>query len=224
MGEDPQTVHTVGSLDIEFAASVKNNFDAARLNAMGIGPAIDFSKPFIAVMQHPVTTGEDNRAAVDETLEAVNRLNLPAVWFWPNSDAGTAEIAKAIRVWREKGKLGNKKIHFLTDLLPEDFIALVRRAACLVGNSSAGIKECSFLGTPVVNIGTRQQGRLRAPNVLDVGYDAAAIHKAVRQQINHGPYPRSDMYYKPGTSKQILEILLATPLVSQKVFYELHAP
>ncbi len=69
--------------------------------------------------------------------------------------------------------------------------ALLAHAACLVGNSSAGIKECSFLGTPVVNIGDRQQGRLSGEHVTHVGYDAAEIAAAIATQLAHGRYEPS---------------------------------
>ena len=91
----------------------------------------------------------------------------------------------------------------------------------MVGNSSAGIKECSYLGVPVVNIGTRQQNRLRGANVLDVGYTGTEIKKAIQKQLTHGPYPRSDIYYKSNTSKKIVEILSKTKLYNQKKFWDI---
>lgn len=220
MGENPARVFHVGSPDVEFAARVRKDFDQETLDRTGVGGRVDVKKPFIVVMQHPVTTENNNAAHIEMTLAAVNDLNIPAVWFWPNSDAGTAEMSKAIRVYREFGKLTNDKVHFVKDLLPEDFIALVRRATALVGNSSAGIKESSYLGTPVVNIGTRQAYRLRGPNVMDTAYDRAAIRAAITKQVAHGPYAPSSVYYKPGTSKRIADILAREPLKAQKRFHD----
>jgi UDP-hydrolysing UDP-N-acetyl-D-glucosamine 2-epimerase len=220
MGENPRTVFNVGSPDIEFAANVDKKLDGRAVNKTGVGAVIDVNKPFLVVMQHPVTTEKNNRRNAEMTLKAIDGLGLPTVLFWPNSDAGTNEIAKAIRVHREHGRLKNKKIRFITDLLPEDFIALLRRASVLVGNSSAGIKESSYLGVPVVNIGSRQANRLRGPNVLDAGYNVVAIQKAVKSQLAHGKYPKSDIYYRPGTSKKIVEVLSKVKLQSQKKFYE----
>ena len=77
------------------------------------------------------------------------------------------------------------------------------------------------MGTPVVNIGTRQAGRLRGPNVVDAGYEGSEIKKALDAQIAHGAYPCSGLYYKKDTSKKIVEILKKTPLYSQKKFYEI---
>ncbi len=220
MGESPKSVFNVGSPDVEFAALVDKKLDGRAVNNSGMGARIDWNKSFLAVMQHSVTTEKGNRRNMEVTLRVVDELNMPTVIFWPNSDAGTNEIAKAIRVYRERGNLKNKKLRFVTDLLPEDFIALLRRASVLVGNSSAGIKESSYLGVPVVNVGSRQNSRLRGPNVIDVGYDTEAIKKAIQKQLAHGPYPRSDIYYKANTSKKIVEILGKVKLQSQKKFFE----
>ena len=219
MGEDPKAVFNVGSPDVEFAALNKRKFDPASINNLGTGHVIDFAQPFVVVMQHPVTTEKNNREHMETLLEAVDGLDMQAVWFWPNSDAGTNEMAKAIRVYRETGKLKHNKIRFVTDILPEDFLALLRASSCLVGNSSAGIKESSFLGVPVVNIGTRQQGRLRGPNVRDVSYGRKEIIAAIAVQIEHGAYERSNLYYKPNTSKKIMDVLNKIPLATQKKFH-----
>lgn len=220
MGENPRHVFNVGSLDVEFASLVNKKLDSWLINDSGIGVQIDFAKPFLVVMQHPVTTEKNNRLHMEILLRAVDDLNIQTIWFWPNSDAGTDEMAKAIRIYREQGKLKNNKIKFITHILPENFIALLRRAGALVGNSSAGIKECSYIGVPVVNVGTRQQNRLRGPNVTDVGCNAAAIKKTIQKQLSHGQYPSSKLYFKPGTSAMIVDILSKAKLHSQKSFYE----
>lgn len=220
MGENPRLVFNVGSPDVEFAALVDKKLDGRVVNQTGMGAKIDLKKPFLMVMQHPVTTEKNNRRNIEITLKTIDGLNMPTVWFWPNSDAGTSDMAKAIRIYREQGKLKNNKIRFVTDILPENFIALLRSVSVMVGNSSAGIKECSYLGIPVVNIGTRQQNRLRDENVLDVGYNSLAIKKTIQKQLAHGPYAQSNIYYKPNTSKKIVEILSKTKLYNQKKFYD----
>lgn len=220
MGENPRMVFNVGSPDIEFAALVDKKITGDMANNTGVGATIDVAKPFLMVMQHPVTTEKNNRRNIEITLKAVDAIKMPTVWFWPNNDAGTSEMAKAIRLYRENGKLKNKDIRFVTDLLPENFIALLRRASVLVGNSSSGIKESSYFGVPVVNIGTRQSNRLRGENVKDVGYNSEAIQKAIKEQLTRGRYPMSDIYHKSGTSKKIVEILSKVKLQSQKKFHE----
>lgn len=220
MGENPKMVFNVGSPDVEFVALNKKKFDPWAVNNRGAGHAIDFTKPFVMVMHHPVTTETNNGEHMETLLEVVDILNMQTIWFWPNSDAGTNEMAKAIRVYRETGKLKNNKIRFITDIMPEDFVSLLRKSSCLIGNSSAGIKESSYIGVPVVNIGTRQQGRLRGPNVRDVGYGRKEITDAVTSQIAHGTYERSNLYFKPDTSKKIMDVLTKIPMQTQKQFYD----
>jgi len=219
MGEHPKYVFNVGSPDVEFASLVKKRVDSYVVNNVGLGHEIDFREPYLMVMQHPVTTEYRNREYEEILLEAVDDLNMQTIWFWPNIDAGTAEMAKAIRVYRESGQLKNNKIRFIIDLLPEDFIAVLKNAGVLVGNSSAGIKESSYFGIPVVNIGTRQNQRLRAQNVLDVGHAKTDVAKAIKKQISHGKYRSSNLYFKPNTSRKIVDVLVNIPLFSQKSFY-----
>lgn len=219
MGENPRYVFNVGSSDIEFVARNRFWVSEKLINYLGVGDVVDIDKPFLLTIQHPVTSeAKANRAHVEETLHAVYELGIPTIWFWPNVDAGTDQISKGIRNFRELAKPHHMR--FLKSLPPEQFIGLLKRATCLIGNSSAGIKECSCLGVPVVNIGTRQHGRMRAENVIDSDYDKAAIKRAIKKQISHGPYAPSNIYYKKGTSKKIAQILAAVKLYSQKSFVD----
>jgi UDP-N-acetylglucosamine 2-epimerase len=145
---------------------------------------------------------------------------MPAVWFWPNPDAGTGEMAETLRHFREQHEAATERMRFITDLPVDRFISLLKRTACLVGNSSAGIKECSYLGTPVVDIGKRQEGRLRGENVLHAGYDVEEIRTAINRQMQRGRYPSSNIYYREGTSQAIVDVLARVPLYTQKRFHE----
>jgi len=218
MGEDPAYVFNTGSLDLEVAADVRTALTNDRINSYGVGHAVDITQPFLTVIQHPVTTERDNRAHLEATMRAVAQVNLPAIWFWPNSDAGTGEMAESLRHFREHHAAITDKMRFITNLPVDEFIALLRATSCLTGNSSAGIKECSYLGTPVVDIGGRQQGRLRGPHVVQTPYDAEAIAGAIRAQLRHGAYPPSDLYYKPGASDAIVKVLAGIELYTQKRF------
>ncbi|MBI2050303.1 MAG: UDP-N-acetylglucosamine 2-epimerase (hydrolyzing) [Parcubacteria group bacterium] len=219
MGENPKYVFNVGATDIEFVARNRFRVSEKLINQLGVGDVVDIDKPFLIAMQHPVTSEIGaNRAHLTETLEAVRSLNIPTVWFWPNVDAGADEVSKAIREFRELKKPHHMR--FLKHLPPEQFIGLLKRASCLVGNSSAGIKECSYLGVPVVNIGTRQNRRMRAGNVVDVGYGKAEIKRAIKRQVSHGPYEPSSIYYKKGTSAKIAQTLAKIKLYSQKKFVD----
>jgi len=220
MGEDPKYVFNTGSLDVELAASVETAITSDEINAFGVGYAIDTRQPFVMVVQHPVTTEADNRLHLETTLRAVSALDVPVIWFWPNADAGTGEMADSLRHMRERHGELTAKMHFVTNVPADRFVALLANTACLVGNSSAGIKECSYLGTPVVNIGGRQQGRLAGDHVTHVGYDATEIAAAVAAQLAHGPYSASDLYYRPNTSDTVVDILASAALYTQKRFFE----
>ena len=217
MGENPDYIHNVGSLDVEFLENAPVIKDLNFVNQLGVGSDIDITKPYLIVMQHPVTTGEDNLKNIQITLEAINDLGMPAVWFWPNIDAGTKEASNAIRTFREDNQGYN--IRFIVHLPGDKFINLLKGASCFVGNSSTGIKECSYLGIPVVNIGTRQSGRLCAESVAHVDYDSKKIIEAIKSQLAKGRYPSSKIYYKPNTSRQIVAVLKkANPPIQKKFF------
>jgi UDP-N-acetylglucosamine 2-epimerase len=127
-------------------------------------------------------------------------------------------MSESLRHYRENHEAITDKIRFITNVPVDEFIALLRRAACLAGNSSAGIKECSYLGTPVVNIGGRQQGRLHGDHVTHAPYDAPAIANAIRAQLRHGAYPPSHAYYKPDASQTIVDLITSLELYTQKRF------
>jgi GDP/UDP-N,N'-diacetylbacillosamine 2-epimerase (hydrolysing) len=220
MGEDPAYVFNTGSLDVELAAHVSTTITSEHVNDLGVGHDVDIEQPFLMVVQHPVTTEKDNRVHLETTLKVVASFELPTIWFWPNPDAGTGEMADSLRHMREKHPELTAHMRFITNVPANDFVALLAHASCLVGNSSAGIKECSFLGTPVVNIGARQQGRLAGEHVTHVGYDATAIGAAIATQLAHGRYQPSRIYHKDNASETIANVLATTPLYTQKRFHE----
>ena len=220
MGEDPRYVFNTGSLDVELAAQVNTEIDSDEVNSFGVGHQIDVEQPFVMVVQHPVTTERDNRQHLEITLRAVSALGVPAIWFWPNPDAGTGEMADSLRHMRERHPELTASMHFITNVAADKFVALLANTACLVGNSSAGIKECSFLGTPVVNIGARQQGRLAGEHVMHVDYNPQDIGAAIATQLAHGRYPSSPIYYRPHTSQAMVDVLTTAELYTQKRFFE----
>jgi UDP-N-acetylglucosamine 2-epimerase len=166
-------------------------------------------------MQHPVTTEHDMaRKHVMETLEAVYKINLPTLWFWPNVDAGSDGTSNGIRSFREKYKPEN--INFFKNMAPDDFLRLLYSSKCLIGNSSVGIRECSYLGVPVVNIGTRQNGRERGKNVIDVGYCRDEIESAINRQMGNGRYGQDTLYGDGKAGERISKVLARAPLEIQK--------
>ena len=159
----------------------------------GVGGELDTGERYVVVLQHPVTTeyGHGFRQ-INETLQGVAAFNMQTVWLWPNVDAGSDDISKGLRMYRERYKPTN--IHFYKNFAVEDYARLVQNCACLIGNSSSALREGAYLGVPAVNIGTRQQGRERGHNVIDVGYHADEIERAIRIQIQHGRYERSTLF------------------------------
>lgn len=219
MGEQADSVFLVGAPELEVVE--KNSFKVSKelINYLGVGDVIDLKKPFLLVMQHPVTTEvESARAQIEETLEAVRVLGLPTIWFWPNADAGTDHVSKGIRAFRERHNPAH--IRFLKYLPAEQFLGLLKKATCLIGNSSAGIKEAGFLGVPVVNIGTRQNGRYRGSHVRDVAHDSKKIISAVKEQIAIGHYPSDRYFFKANSSRLIARILADSSLCLQKKFHD----
>lgn len=210
MGEDPEKVHVTGCPSIDLAAEVLKdpalNFDPFEKYG-GVGANVDLSGGYLVVMQHPVTTEyERARAHITETLYAISEIKLPALWFWPNVDAGSDGTSGGIRAFRELRQPEN--IHFFKNMSPTDFLRLIYNSACLVGNSSVGIREASFLGVPVINIGTRQDGRERGRNVIDVGYSREEIKAAISRHLQTGRFS-VDHLYGDGTAGQKIAQLLS---------------
>jgi UDP-N-acetylglucosamine 2-epimerase len=129
-------------------------------------------------------------------------------------------MADSLRHFREHHSAATEHIRFITNVPVDEFIAMLKVTSCLVGNSSAGIKECSYLGTPVVDVGGRQQGRLHDEHVMHAGHEADAIALAVRHQLQHGRYASSSIYHKPDTSQTIVDLLARIDLYTQKRFCE----
>jgi UDP-N-acetylglucosamine 2-epimerase len=136
------------------------------------------------------------------------------VALWPNADAGSDDIARGMRKFREHRDDSN--IHFFKNLPTDTYIRLMRRTACLVGNSSSAIREGAFIGTPSVNIGSRQDMRQRGDNVVDVDHSTTAIADAVSQQIDHGPYPSQPIYGDGHAGNRIADVLATCSWTLQK--------
>lgn len=210
LGEREEMVFTVGCPRIDMVKKIMENpyQDIEDICSIfgGVGCGIDVSSPFLLVSQHPVTTEfESVQTQMVETLQAIDELDMQTIMLWPNSDAGTDGISREIRKYRERRP--DSKIHLFKNLPMEVYITLMMRTKCLIGNSSSGIREGEFMGTPCVNIGTRQAGRERGENVIDVGNDRRQIVKAVKQQIAHGRYQSKHIYGNGSAGEKIADIL-----------------
>jgi len=216
MGEDPATVHLTGCPSIDLIAGLDLRLPRdIFIQYKGVGADIDPDKPYIVVLQHPVTTEYGlGFTQINETLEAIREVGVQTVWLWPNIDAGSDDVSKGLRVAREQGRTRN--IHFYRNLTPEDYARLIDNAACLVGNSSSALREGAFLGVPAVDIGTRQGGREHGGNVVHVPYDRSAIADAVRKQIAHDKYPRDLMFGDGTAGPKIADVLARANFRVQK--------
>jgi UDP-hydrolysing UDP-N-acetyl-D-glucosamine 2-epimerase len=224
MGEDPRHVHNVGCPSIDLVAQARlgtRRAALAELLARGSGAPINPDAPFLLMMQHPVTTEYGQSLdQINETLEAVVRQGLQALVFWPNVDAGAEHIAKGLRLFRDRGDAHG--FHFFRNLPPELFARLLAHADCMVGNSSSGLREGAFLGTPVVTVGTRQRNREKGHNVVEVGHDAEEIADAIRDQVAHGRYDRDELFGDGTAGRQIAEhVSRELPPVQKELSYTL---
>jgi UDP-hydrolysing UDP-N-acetyl-D-glucosamine 2-epimerase len=224
MGEDPAAVFNVGCPAIDLVARLDLGLRQDVLEYFGgVGSPVDPEKPYVLVMQHPVTTEYGlGFEQINQTLEAVAAVGYQALVFWPNVDAGSDHVAKGIRQFRELG-LANG-FHFFRNLPPDVFARLLAHCACIVGNSSSALREGAFLGTPAVTVGSRQQNRERGSNVVEAPHDRDSIADAIRDQIAHGPYERSLLFGDGTAGRQIAEVLSTSrPTVQKELLLDLPA-
>jgi UDP-hydrolysing UDP-N-acetyl-D-glucosamine 2-epimerase len=218
MGEDPSCVFVTGCPSIDLTAPVlqdgRLDFDPIGKYG-GVGDLKKVDGNYLVVMQHPVTNEHELALEhVNATLQVVKDLDMPAFWFWPNVDAGSDGTSRGIRRFREIEKPRN--IRFFKNIPPEDFLKVLYNCKCIIGNSSVAIRECSFLGVPAVNIGSRQEGRDRGVNVVDVPHDYAAIKEAVLRQTQNGRYKSDPVYGDGNAGERIGELLAKVQLKIEK--------
>ena len=216
MGEEPDTVHYTGCPSIDLIADLDLGLPSdifARYH--GVGADLDPAKPYLVVLQHPVTSEYGSGLEqINQTLAAVERAGIQTAWLWPNVDAGSDDISKGLRMYREKK--APDWLHLYRNFGAEDYARLINNAQCLVGNSSSGLREGAYLGVPAVNIGNRQQGREHGPNVVHVGNDADAISAAITAQAANGRYPKSELFGDGTAGGKIAAILATADIDVQK--------
>lgn len=168
LGEDANLIHTIGCPSIDLVRQTLENGKKCKVGDVpGVGAEIDNHHAFGIVMFHPDTLHErENSAWLNAIIEFVEHSELHWLWFWPNPDHGTVGISKELRRRRESGYLKNTR--FVINLEPEMFISIASQARVLIGNSSFGIREASYLGLPSLNLGMRQKNRQKGANVLNI--------------------------------------------------------
>lgn len=218
MGEHEDRIHRTGCPSIDLAlraVEASHDIPDPIERYGGVGDHVDLSEPYIVVLQHPVTTEyRESRGHVEETLYAVKDSGVPALWLWPNVDAGSDGTSKGIRAFRERYPLPH--IHFFKNLPPEVFIRVLHNSSGIVGNSSVAIRECEALGVPAVNIGSRQSGRERGDNVVDVWYDRDQIADAIRAMVKRGHAQTRHIYGDGTAGEQIADLLASVELSTEK--------
>lgn len=215
MGERPESIHVVGCPSIDVLVQTPRLPKKRIERELGI----DLSKPTILLIQHPVTTeSADSLRQIKKTIMAIRDLRVQTVALLPNNDAGHEKIIQTMV------KSGLK---WYPSLPTVTFINLYRHIWALVGNSSSGIHETPTLRIPTVNIGTRQQGRERARNVIDVPYDRVQIRRAIQKALFDKKYRArikriKNPYGNGHSAEKIVHHLKNVSLkgIVQKVFYE----
>lgn len=221
MGERPDTILGVGCPSSDIARTFDRSLDPQVVNGRGAGVMIDTAKPFLLVVFHPVTTefgGETKQ--MEELLYAMDEVKVPSLLLWPNIDAGSDHISKAIRAYRVLKK--DLPLRTLTNLTPENYLRLLASAAVAVGNSSSFVRDAGFLGTPVVLVGNRQECRERDVHVTPVSPEKGAISRAIRAQLAHGRYPASTLYGDGHVAERIaLSVAKLSPYVQKRLAFAL---
>lgn len=200
MGEERKRIFLVGTPGIE--RSRKDKDDLAR--RYGLNP----EKPFLLVLQHPVTQQAAQAGAqMRETLEAVKASGHQAVIIYPNNDPGSVAMVRELRAAAKV-----PTISLFKSIPRDDFLGLLGLASVMIGNSSAGLTEAPLYDLPVINIGSRQQGRERGKNVHDAGHDSRQILKLIHILVRKKQEASRSPYTGEKTGEKIAEVLAKVPL------------
>ena len=215
MGEDPENIYVVGCPSIDVIAQTTH----LDLKVIEEYFDLDFDKPVLLMIQHPVTTeAADSFYQIKETVDAIKETGVQTVVLLPNNDAGHARIIEYIK---------SSDLKWYPSLPGDIFINLYRNVNALIGNSSSGIHETPTMGIPAINIGNRQQGRERAANVIDVVNEKDAIIAGIQKALYDTEFIEvvrkiENPYGTGDSAKQIVNILKKVSLENlvQKQFVD----
>lgn len=219
MGERPDAILAIGCPSSDIARTFDRALTSEIVNTGGGGTPIDVTKPFLLTLFHPTTTeygGE--RAQMEAVLEALRRLAMPTVLLWPNIDAGSDHISKAIRSFRVNHQ--PNWLRNLTNLSPENYLKVLANTACAIGNSSSFVRDAGYFGTPVVLVGNRQEGRETDTHVTRIAPSPDEVFAAASAQLAHGRYAPSRLYGDGYVSERIAQALgELEPYVQKRLHY-----
>jgi len=157
-----------------------------------------------------------------ELFQALDETGATLVFTYPNADTGSRAIIDAIHQYAA----GNSRVHVLVNLGTQGYFSMMKHAAAMVGNSSSGIIEAASFRLPVVNIGNRQKGRLRARNVIDVGYSrheiAAGLKRATQTDFRGGLADLVNPYGDGSAAEKIVAKLRAIELNDKLLIKHFH--
>lgn len=220
LGEEPWRVHVVGSPVLDVILSER----LLSANVIAQRFSLDLSRPVILVVQHPLTLKpEESSTQIRETMEALVEIKEQSIVIYPNTDAGGRRMINVIKKY--------EKYHFIKtfkNLSRKDYLSLMKMASVMVGNSSSGIIEAPSFHLPVVNIGSRQEGRERSTNVIDVGHDKREIINAIKKALHGKKFlakvkkcknPYGDGKASQRIVKVLSEIKITPKLLQKKITY-----
>lgn len=218
MGEDPDTVFALGCPSADLVATSDKHISKELLDHLGVGPHIDLNHPYFLILFHPVTSEfEAAEKEMDELLQSIAEINIQTIVLWPNIDAGSDGVSQAVRRFREHNH--QFPLHVYKNFEPQKYIPILANAAVAIGNSSSFVRDASFLGTPIVLVGNRQDGREWSEAVMRVEPIREQIIPAVKKQMHSGRFAPSDLYGKPGVSKVVVDQICKLIPYSQKKLY-----
>tara|TARA_B100000242_G_C43054790_1_gene493375 strand:- start:502 stop:1641 length:1140 start_codon:yes stop_codon:yes gene_type:complete len=199
MGEMPKYIFPVGCPSIDALISEKLVSREKILEKF----KIDILKPFTVIIQHPVTTElKKSKHQIMETIYAVKKFPIQHLVVFPNNDAGSKNILKSIL---------KNNLNYTPTLNLSEYKTILKSCSVLIGNSSSGIHEASTFKTPVINIGTRQSGRMKPKNIINVNHNQREICKAIKKTLNinflKGIKNLKNPYGDGSSAKKIVKIL-----------------
>lgn len=204
MGEREKYVFMVGTPGAE-NIEVNSKEIAEKFN-------LNLEKPIILIVQHPVTTESDEAGRqMEETMAAVSQLKEQTIVIYPSNDPGSEDMIREIEKHRDDEDIGIYK-----NIPRDEFLALMKVATVMVGNSSAGIVEAPMFNLPVVNVGARQRNRERADNIYDVEHNHQRIYSTVEKIISKGKKSKIESPYSADeTPKKIADILAEIKITAE---------
>ena len=215
MGEQAFRIFNVGNPGLDRLVEIPF------LNSKQLSISLDFeiedNEPLILLIQHAISSEtKEAYKQMRETLEAIQDLKIKTILTYPNSDAGGQQMIRAIKEFDSLPFL-----HIAKNIPRLEFINLMRRASCMIGNSSAGILEAPILKLPVINIGNRQRGRLHSENVEFVSHNKLeiifAIKKAIYNQTYRDIVSRCSNPYGDGKSSKRIADILSSIAIEEKL-------